>query len=269
MSRVADCGFSAFDKPRADWQPSLGFRGGLFARGSSLHDVSLLATIPANRVISRLSESVAIARRLAEDRNRAVDVRTRAIIVAANCSPSEIEQLIRELVQTSQPQPVQSAAVRVATQANSAAAWQDLFHRWSGHTTTTRAVMLVQAVRSPAGTEALVAALEADVLSAQEIPASTREVLGQLQDETLSRRVGPVLAAVAPAVAKVLAQYADVSTRRGNAARGAIVFKQNCQPCHAIHGIGEKLGPDLTSVASRRTDLLITDILDPSPPGFG
>ena len=42
------------------------------------------------------------------------------------------------------------------------------------------------------------------------------------------------------------------------------MFKQNCQSCHAIQGKGEKVGPDLASVASRRTDLLIADILDPS-----
>jgi putative heme-binding domain-containing protein len=155
--------------------------------------------------------------------------------------------------------------VWTAAQTNSPVAWQDLFHRWTGHTTTTRAVILGHAVRSPTGTEALIKALESDLLSAQELSATTREVLGQLKDESLRRRVQPILAAARPADrAEVLARYADVATRRGSTARGAIVFKQNCQTCHAIHGIGQKVGPDLTSVASRRTDLLITDILDPS-----
>jgi putative heme-binding domain-containing protein len=34
--------------------------------------------------------------------------------------------------------------------------------------------------------------------------------------------------------------------------------------CHAVQGIGHTVGPDLASVASRRTDLLIADIIDPS-----
>ena len=123
----------------------------------------------------------------------------------------------------------------------------------------------IEALRSTAGIDALVSALEADILSAEELPASTREVLGQLQDESLRRRVQPILAAVIPADrAEVLARYADVASRRGDAARGASIFKQNCQTCHAIQGVGQKVGPDLASVASRRTDLLIVDILDPS-----
>jgi putative heme-binding domain-containing protein len=202
---------------------------------------------------------------VAEDKSKSVEERARATVIAANCQPAEIEPLVRELVQPSQPQAVQSAAVWTAAQTNSLGAWRDLFHRWPGHTTTTRAVMLVQAIRSPAGTEALINALESDRLSAQELSASTREVLGQLQDGSLRRRVLPMLAAARPADrAEVLARYADVATRRGDPARGAVIFKQNCQTCHAIHGVGQKVGPDLTSVASRRTDLLITDILDPS-----
>jgi putative heme-binding domain-containing protein len=92
-----------------------------------------------------------------------------------------------------------------------------------------------------------------------------REVLGQLHDESVRRRVEPILATVAPANrADVLARYADVASRRGDAARGAGIFKLHCQTCHAMQGTGQKVGPDLASVASRRTDLLIADILDPS-----
>jgi putative heme-binding domain-containing protein len=81
----------------------------------------------------------------------------------------------------------------------------------------------------------------------------------------LRGRAGKILATVAPADrAAVVARFAGIATRRGDAMRGAYVFKQNCQTCHAIQGVGQKVGPDLASVASRRADLLIADILDPS-----
>jgi len=155
--------------------------------------------------------------------------------------------------------------VRAAAQANSPGAWKMLFHEWVSHTTSTREVMIAESLRSSAGIDALVSALEADIISAQELPASTRQVLGQLHDESLRRRVQPILASVAPANrTEALKRYADVSRRSGDPARGAKVFKQNCQTCHAMQGVGHKVGPDLASVASRRTDLLIVDILDPS-----
>jgi putative heme-binding domain-containing protein len=155
--------------------------------------------------------------------------------------------------------------VWAAAQTNSAGAWQNLFDRWSSHTRATRDVMLGEALRSPAGVEALVAALETDVFSAHELPAGTRETLAQLHDESLRRRLQPILAAAAPADrSEVVARYADVANRRGDSARGAGIFRQNCQACHAVQGIGQQVGPDLASVASRRTEQLLVDILDPS-----
>jgi putative heme-binding domain-containing protein len=125
--------------------------------------------------------------------------------------------------------------------------------------------MLDQVFRSTVGIDALVAALEADILSVEELPASTRVVLGQLHDEPMRRRVQPILAAATPADrTEVLARYADVATRRGDPARGASLFKQHCQACHAMHGVRQRVGPDLASVAARRSDLLLVDILDPS-----
>ena len=139
------------------------------------------------------------AEAVAEDANHSVDDRTRAAVIAANGESADVERLVRELVRPSQPQPVQSAAVRAAALANSPGAWQTLFLQWPGHTTSTRQVMLAESLRSSAGIDALVSALESDILSAQELPASTREVLGQLHDEPLRRRIQPILASVIPA----------------------------------------------------------------------
>ncbi|MCI0333900.1 MAG: DUF1080 domain-containing protein [Planctomycetes bacterium] len=242
-----------------------GLSRGLFARGRSLRDPGLSTELLPNRVKAGLSDIVLAATALAGDANQAVEDRTRAIAIAANGEPDAVGTWVRELVQPTQPQPVQSAAVWAAAQADSSSAWQELFLRWSSHTRSTREVMCDQALRSPAGIDALVVALEADTLSAHELPASTREILGQLHDESLRRRVEPILAAAAPADrAEVLARYADVAGRRGDPARGAVHFKQHCLPCHAIQGIGQRVGPDLASVASRPSDLLLVDILDPS-----
>jgi putative heme-binding domain-containing protein len=187
------------------------------------------------------------------------------MVIAANGEFTDVERLVRNLVKPSQPQPVQSAAVWAAGQANSSRAWKALFSQWTGHTTSTRQAILDEVLRSTAGIDSLVTALEANILSADELPASMREVLGQLHDESLRRRVEPLLAAIVPADrAQVLARYADAANRRGDSARGATIFKQHCETCHAIQGIGKRVGPDLASISSRRGDLLLADILDPS-----
>lgn len=242
-----------------------GLSRGLFARGKSLGDPISSNKPGSKRLEQGIREIVSTATTLALDASAAIDNRARATLIAASGETSDIERMVRQLVRPSEPQALQSAAVAASRQADSPAIWQELLRNWTAHTTLTRQAILDQALRSKTGTIALVSALEAETLSPEELPASTREVLAQLPDEPLRRRVQTILAAFIPADrAAVLARYATVASQRGDSARGAAVFKQNCQTCHAIQGVGQKVGPDLASVAARRTDLLIADILDPS-----
>jgi putative heme-binding domain-containing protein len=242
-----------------------GLSRGLFARGRSLGAPGLTAEQLPDRVMDGLREIVAAATALARDTSQTEADRIMALAIAANGEQTTIEKWIGELVMPSQPQPLQSAAVWAAAQANSSSVWNALFHRWASHTRTTREVQLAQSLRSPAGIHALVESLEADIVTAEELPSSIWEVLGQMHDEPLRRRLQPLLAALVPADrSEVLARYSDVTDRRGDSTRGAGIFKQHCQACHAMQGIGHRVGPDLASVASRPNDQLLVDILDPS-----
>jgi putative heme-binding domain-containing protein len=241
-----------------------GLSRGLFARGRTLSEPGLSAEL-IDGVAEGLREIVSTATALARDKSQADGDRIRALAIAANGEPAAIEKWIGELVAPSQPQAVQSAAVWAAAQTNSPAVFDALFRTWPSHTRSTRAVLVAQALRSPKGIRALVDSLEANILSAEELPASMRDVLGQLHDEPLRRRLQPLLAAAAPADrSEVLARYSPITGHRGDPTRGAAIFKQHCQNCHAMQGIGQRVGPDLASVASRPNDQLLADILDPS-----
>jgi putative heme-binding domain-containing protein len=237
----------------------------MFAKGGSLSDPKLPENLASKHTTECLAQIVDSARAIALDGSQSVENRSRAIVIAANVKSTAVEQLARELVQPAQPQSVQTAAVWAAAQANSAGAWRRFFDQWTSHSISTRRAVLEEALGSTAGVEALVSALEAGILAAQELPASSRAALGTLRDEPLRERVQRILAAGAPANrAEVVARFAKAVPRRGDAVRGAHVFKQHCQTCHEMQGVGQKLGPDLASVASRQSDQLLADILDPS-----
>jgi putative heme-binding domain-containing protein len=65
-----------------------------------------------------------------------------------------------------------------------------------------------------------------------------------------------------------LAELAGRVVKDGNPARGETIFRRKdlgCVTCHAIGGIGGKVGPDLTSIgASAQVDYLIESILYPN-----
>jgi putative membrane-bound dehydrogenase-like protein len=242
-----------------------GLSRGSFTRGRNLREWAHSSTSLPAGTSGALREIVLSARSLAEDKRENLENRARAIVIAANGEPSDVERLVCNMVSPSQPQPVQSAAAWVAAQSSSRGAWQELFRRWPSHTRLTREAMLNQALRSPEGTDTMIGALEDEVISIQELSASMRRGLSEVRDESLRRRIEPILDSIASADRQeILARYADVVSRRGDATRGAAVFKQHCQTCHAMQGIGQQSGPDLASVAARQNDLLLADILDPS-----
>lgn len=65
-----------------------------------------------------------------------------------------------------------------------------------------------------------------------------------------------------------LQELAKTALRDGNAARGETIFRRKdltCTACHAIGGVGGKVGPDLTSIgASAQPDYLIESVLYPN-----
>jgi len=50
----------------------------------------------------------------------------------------------------------------------------------------------------------------------------------------------------------------------GDRATGREVFRQRCGSCHAAHGVGHRVGPDLESLSHRSVEDLVSHILDPN-----
>ncbi|MBM3757975.1 MAG: c-type cytochrome [Acidobacteria bacterium] len=64
--------------------------------------------------------------------------------------------------------------------------------------------------------------------------------------------------------AKALAAYASVPSLNGNAAKGKLVFEENCARCHMPRRQGGRVGPDLSGVNNKTREELLKAILDPS-----
>ncbi len=63
---------------------------------------------------------------------------------------------------------------------------------------------------------------------------------------------------------KVIDQLAPKVLKGGDAARGKLVFAQQCAKCHLYGGEGGKVGPDLTGMGSHPREELLIHIIDPS-----
>ncbi|NNJ25445.1 PVC-type heme-binding CxxCH protein [Alienimonas chondri] len=121
----------------------------------------------------------------------------------------------------------------------------------------------------PTWTAALLDAIDAGDLDAKAVSALTVNRMRLHPDEALRARLNEVWppAPIDPAATeKKLAFYSRRLTigGRGDAVRGAAVYKKHCADCHQLHGEGREIGPDLTAYQRSQRDQMLLAIVAPS-----
>jgi putative membrane-bound dehydrogenase-like protein len=192
-------------------------------------------------------------------------LRTLAIDVLASGHPDLVERIVPELLAGGQSREIESAAARAVGRSGRISLVEKVLDRWNALSPTTRRAVLSSLSGPHVAMAPLVTALEKGSISATELDASARAALERLPDPSLRQRATAILAKFAiPPRTDALARYQGSLKLSGDTVRGAAVFARVCQTCHQRQGQGHKVGPDLSGVAGRASDALLTDILDPN-----
>ena len=114
----------------------------------------------------------------------------------------------------------------------------------------------------------LVERLEEGTVSLGDIPIVERVKLTDHPDRAIRDRAKKILAAGGGLPnadrQKVIDEILPVVRAGGDAARGKLVFKEQCGKCHIHAGEGGKVGPELTGMAVHPAHELLIHILDPN-----
>jgi putative membrane-bound dehydrogenase-like protein len=117
-------------------------------------------------------------------------------------------------------------------------------------------------------TEALLGALEKGTVQLVELSLDQKQALAAHPSKAVAERARALLARggglPSPDREKVVQELLPLTKKKGDAAAGKVVFKNQCAKCHMHSGEGAKIGPDLTGVAVHPKEHLLVDILDPS-----
>jgi putative heme-binding domain-containing protein len=101
-----------------------------------------------------------------------------------------------------------------------------------------------------------------------DIPIVDRAKLAAHPDRGVRERAKKILAAGGGLPnadrQKVIDEILPVVKAGGDAARGALVFKEQCGTCHTHSGQGGRVGPELTGMAVHPAHELLIHILDPN-----
>jgi putative membrane-bound dehydrogenase-like protein len=141
----------------------------------------------------------------------------------------------------------------------------DLLKGWKGYTPSLKSQVLDLVMSRAAGQRALLEELAKKTVPAGEIDAARRQRLLNAKDAEVRKRAADVFAGATNADRqKVLKDYADVASIKGDATRGKAIFAKTCAVCHRLEGVGHEVGPDLAALANKSAAYLLQEILDPS-----
>src|SRR6185436_1748939 len=98
-----------------------------------------------------------------------------------------------------------------------------------------------------------------------EVPPASRQALARHSNATIRERSEKLLPVGGSAArASIVAKYQTVTGLRGDAVKGATVFKTVCFACHSYIGQGMVVGPDLKAFYNKSASDFVTAILDPN-----
>jgi putative membrane-bound dehydrogenase-like protein len=206
------------------------------------------------------------ARETAADVKAAEADRVAAIRVLGRESAKRGEDvaLLAKLIVPQNPVALQSAALAALARVPGAGAGE-LLAGWKGYTPALRSQVLDLVMSRGAWQRDLLAAVEKGTVPAAQIDAARRQRLLTHKDAEVRRRAAKVFEGSANADRrKVLADYADVTSLKGDAVRGKAVFAKTCSVCHRLEGVGHEVGPDLAALANKSSAYLMQEILDPN-----
>ena len=117
-------------------------------------------------------------------------------------------------------------------------------------------------------TQAMLAAIAAEKISASGFPAPVRRVLATSKDKAIRDQAFKVLGAWQDSSEDVksliAAKRQACLTGEPDLANGKLIFTSTCMVCHEFHGGGQKVGPDLIGSGRSNLDAILANVIDPN-----
>lgn len=181
--------------------------------------------------------------------------------------PGSDVPLLSEFLRPGVSDALQKAALAMLARSAGPEAAEAMLSDWTQRTPSLRSAILTHLLAREAWTRRLLKAVEDGVVSPVEVTASHRQTLAAHPDDAIRKQAQgllPVAKSSQNERAAAVAKYAEVDKLKGDAVRGATVFKNTCFVCHSYLGQGLEVGPNLKAYYNKSTSDFVTAILDPN-----
>jgi putative membrane-bound dehydrogenase-like protein len=214
------------------------------------------------------------ATRAAAEAARPLPERVTAIRLLGLGSEAAVTNALVSLLDALQPEEVQSAALATLSGLKATGIGPQLVDRWRTVSPALRTPLLAVVLDRRAFHEPLLAALEAGRITVGELNLDLEQRRRLLRESTaeIQQRAAKFFGDEEYSNRKaVVTEWLAKVPPTGDAAHGRKIFEETCSRCHFAGGFGHKVGPELSGVAHRSVEDLLSNILDPNMainPGF-
>ncbi len=144
----------------------------------------------------------------------------------------------------------------------------ELVGRFAGMTPALKNSAIVQLLKRPASTLALLHGIQGGNASLSDLALDQKQSLASHSDAKI-RGIATKLLEQGGSLPsadrmKVLEEFSFTTKTKGDAVQGKLAFTTHCSKCHKHSGEGATVGPDLTGMAVHPKEELLTHILDPN-----
>ena len=205
------------------------------------------------------------SREIAFNSQAAVASRVQAIETLQLSKVEADSQLLLELLESTTPQQIQSAAINTLATNQFQLLTEHLIKNWNRLSPTLRLEAEETLFGRSTGRDAVLTAIEEGDIKLAEVSSVRLQTLQKSKDAKLVGRVVALLkSSNRPTRLAVIEKYREALDFSGNAGLGRKVFLKNCSTCHQLNGEGTEIGPNLATIQNRGPETILFNVLDPN-----
>lgn len=235
------------------------------AARKSTSAVSLLSKVSQPGASERVREIARSASTIAVDSNAPEELRMDALGIVRLSGEGEHAPAVLKLARDDSSTPLRLAAVHTFSGIADSERIADLLQGFDEAPPSVKRGILQAFLANSDRTKALLKAIEAEQFARSEIDPLTAKQLQESKDQAIAESAKRLFKSPsAEERAKILADYQEVLSLKGDPVNGRNVFEKNCSTCHRIGKIGQNVAPDISDSRDRLPPKLLNDILNPN-----
>jgi putative membrane-bound dehydrogenase-like protein len=234
-------------------------------RGATLQSIARSASVQVRNAIERIEKMFDTARSVVKSAAEDESAREAAIrFVGRSSRTDDAVVWLKSWLSPQTPLRLQTAAVETLTRTARPEVPALLLQSWQRDSPSLRNVIISALVSRDDWAVRLLKAVENGSIAATEISPANRQRLLRHKNAETRRQAGALFSVSQTNRMEVRERYRAVSDLPGDAKKGASVFEKSCAQCHAFHGQGHAVGPDLTAFRTKTVEDFLLAILDPN-----